>query len=151
MVIPHTSWIVTVPRRRAAMGPRTKRFRQFTQEARTCVRSEPDADVTPSRDDPASTVLTGYPGVRVAHSDAGAQGPDDPAAGVVTGYPGMRTSLHVHGGMHGLDDPAAGVVTGYPGARTEHSETGGQTVDDPAAGVLTGYPGTRTAGHVDRA
>jgi hypothetical protein len=107
------------------------------------------AGVAMSGDDPASSVLTGYPGARVDHTETGAQGSSDAAAGMLTGYPGARTADHVHGGTHGLDDPAAGVLAGYPGARATHTETGGQGTHDPAAGVLTGYPGARTAGHVD--
>ena len=97
---------------------------------------------------PASSVLTGFPGARIGHSETGGQRCEDPASGVLTGYPGDRSADHVHPRSHGLDDPAAGVLTGYPGARVAHSEAGGQAVDDPAAGVLTGYPGDRTGGHV---
>jgi hypothetical protein len=100
-------------------------------------------------DDPASGVLTGYPGARIGHTETGGQGVDDPASGVLTGYPGDRTGTHLHVGTRGLDDPAAGVLAGYPGDRVDHTGTGGQSADDPAAGVLTGYPLGRTGGHVD--
>lgn len=118
-------------------------------------RDEPRVDVastgtgTAVDNDPAAGLLTGYPGARIRHSEAGGQGHADPAAGVVTGYPGDRTIEHVHPRTRGLDDPAAGVLTGYPGSRTTHSETGGQGVGDPAAGFLTGYPGDRTADHLE--
>jgi hypothetical protein len=100
-------------------------------------------------DDPASGVLTGYPGARIGHTETGGQGVDDTASGVLTGYPGDRTGIHLHAGTCGLDDPAAGVLAGYPGARVDHTGTGGQSADDPAAGVLTGYPLGSTGRHVE--
>ena len=77
-------------------------------------------------DDPASSVLTGFPGARIGHTETGGQTPEDVAAGVLTGYLGDRTAGHAHAGTHGLDDPAAGVLNGYPGPRATHSESGGQ-------------------------
>jgi hypothetical protein len=111
-----------------------------THEERRTAAEEP-ARVA---DDPASTVLTGFPGARIGHTETGGQTLEDVAAGVLTGYPGDRTADHVRAGTHGLDDPAAGVLAGYPGPRATHSESGGQDADDLAAGVLTGYPGDRS-------
>jgi hypothetical protein len=110
-----------------------------THEERRIATEEPSGVA----DDPASSVLTGFPGARIGHTETGGQTPEDVAAGVLTGYPGARTAGHVHAGTHGLDDPASGVLTGFPGPRATHSESGGQDADDPAAGVLTGYPGGR--------
>ena len=103
-------------------------------------------------DDPASGVLTGYPGARIGHTETGGQGVDDPCLRRADRLPRRPAPAPiVHAGTRGLDDPAAGVLAGYPGARVDHTGTGGQSADDPAAGVLTGYPLGSTGGHVDTA
>jgi hypothetical protein len=45
-------------------------------------------------DDPAASVVAGYPGDRASHTETGAESPGDDAAGFVTGYPGKRTPSH---------------------------------------------------------